>query len=54
MKEEAMRSGVGKDKFEEYAEVETTDAEGKMIKQRVDKMFLDMTDKENLAFRYVL
>ena len=54
MRDEALRSGVGKEKFEEYAEVETTDAEGRRIKQRVDKTFLDMTDKENLAFRYVL
>ena len=54
MREEAIRTGIGKEKYEEYAEVETRNGQGKMIKTRVDKAFLDMTDRENLAFRYVL
>ncbi|KAH8113932.1 MFS general substrate transporter [Phellopilus nigrolimitatus] len=40
--------------FDEFAMVEMTDKEGCVIRKRVDKMFLDLTDTENLAFRYVL
>ena len=34
--------------------VETRGKDGELIRSRVDKMFLDLTDRENLAFRYVL
>jgi hypothetical protein len=54
LKAEALSTGKGLDKFEDYAYLETTDEHGNMIKTRVEKAFLDMTDKENLAFRYVL
>lgn len=54
MKAEALGSGKGLDRFDDFAYLETMDANGKVIKMRVEKAFLDMTDKENLAFRYVL
>ena len=54
LKAEAQRTGKGLSAFEETAEVETADKDGKVIKMRVDKAYLDLTDKENLAFRYVL
>ena len=44
----------GSPEFEEYSLVETIDRDGKVVRRQVDKMFLDMSDKENLAFRYVL
>jgi len=39
---------------EEYGYVERPDEQGKLVKQRVDKALLDLTDRENLAFRYPL
>ena len=54
LKAEALATGKGVDKFEDYAYLETTDEHGNIINNRVEKAFLDMTDKENLAFRYVL
>ena len=54
LKAEAQRTGKGLSAFEETAEVETTDKDGRIIRTRVDKMYLDLTDKENLAFRYVI
>ncbi|KAI5118501.1 hypothetical protein M0805_004001 [Coniferiporia weirii] len=50
----AERTGVGKEDFEGFAYVDIRDAEGRPINTRVEKTFLDLTDKENLAFRYVL
>lgn len=54
MKAEARRKGVGAAAFEEYMTVETTDLDGGLRQRRVDKMYLDLTDGENLAFRYIL
>lgn len=54
MKAEAISRGEGLSRFEDYAIVDTTDKDGNPIQMRVDKMYLDLTDKENLAFRYVL
>lgn len=54
LKAEATRSGVGIALHEEHAVIDTTDLEGKGIRKRVDKMYLDLTDGENLAFRYAL
>jgi hypothetical protein len=51
---EAEATGKGLEHFQEHAYLETTDENGNIVKRRVDKAFLDMTDKENLAFRYVL
>lgn len=51
---EAEASGKGLERFENFAYLETTDEKGNVTKTKVDKAFLDMTDKENLAFRYVL
>lgn len=54
MKAEALRTGVSLAAFEEYSMVETTDDEGKVVRRKIDKMYLDLTDTENIAFRYVL
>ena len=54
MKREALRAGTNFAVFEEYMMVETTDSDGKVHQRKVDKMYLDLTDGENLAFRYVL
>ena len=54
MYEDARRSGRSTVEFEEWAEVQEVDDEGRLHRRRVDKMFLDLTDGENLAFRYVL
>jgi hypothetical protein len=44
-----------KEKFGEYGWLEVSDPKtGVMTKVRVEKRFLDMTDHENLNFRYVL
>lgn len=39
---------------EDYGYIEKVDSEGKMVRQKVDKGLLDMTDRENLSFRYAL
>ena len=54
MKEEAVRAGTSLAAYDEHAVVETTGAEEKEVRKRVDKMYLDLTDGENLAFRYAL
>ena len=51
---EAEASGKGAERFENFAYLETTDEKGSVTKTKIDKAFLDMTDKENLAFRYCL
>ncbi|KUI67325.1 putative transporter PB1C11.03 [Cytospora mali] len=48
---DALQDGIGKD---ESAFVDRLDASGHSVRQRVDKSMLDMTDRENLAFRYAL
>ena len=53
LKAEAEKTGIGREKFEDWAIVEV-EKDGKIVKEKVDKSFLDLTDKENLAFRYVL
>lgn len=40
--------------YEEYSWVDVPDKGGATRRERVEKRFLDLTDKENLAFRYVL
>lgn len=54
MKADAIRRGVGLAVFEEYSVVETVDIDGQGERKRIDRMYLDLTDGENLAFRYVL
>lgn len=58
MREESERTGEGKERFESWMEVEVEkrDEKGsvKTVREKVDKNFLDLTDGENLAFRYVL
>jgi len=50
----AKQTGEGLQQFEDFAYIDTTDADGKTIHTKVDKAMLDITDKENLAFRYIL
>ncbi|KAG8747216.1 hypothetical protein FRC10_001832 [Ceratobasidium sp. 414] len=40
--------------YEEHGYVERTDADGHVVRQKVDRGLLDLTDRENLSFRYVL
>jgi len=40
--------------YEEYSWVNVPAPGGGTMRERVEKRFLDLTDKENLAFRYVL
>lgn len=54
LRAEAERTGDGQEKFQSWAYVEIQGKDGAVSKRKVDKAFLDMTDKENLAFRYVL
>lgn len=45
----------GKHEYEEHdGYVERTDSNGQVVRQKVDRGLLDMTDRENLSFRYVL
>ena len=39
---------------EDYGYIGELDSEGKMVRHKVDKGMLDMTDRENLSFRYAL
>lgn len=39
---------------EDYGYVEKVDNQGQVIRQKVDKGMLDMTDRQNLTFRYAL
>lgn len=54
LRDEAEHTGVGREKFESWAYVEVEGPDGGLVRRKVDKAFLDLTDKENLAFRYVL
>ncbi|KAJ3554235.1 hypothetical protein NM688_g3211 [Phlebia brevispora] len=54
LRAEALQTGIGLAAHEQTAIVDTIDVEGKGIRKRVDKMYLDLTDSENLAFRYIL
>ncbi|KAB5593649.1 MFS general substrate transporter [Ceratobasidium theobromae] len=39
---------------DEYGYVEKADSDGQIIRQKVDKAMLDLTDRQNLSFRYAL
>ena len=39
---------------EEYGYLEKVDFEGQVVRQKINKGMLDMTDRQNLAFRYAL
>ncbi len=53
-KQDAQRTKTGLASHEEYALVTTAVTTGKGFRGRIDKMYLDLTDGENLAFRYVV
>ncbi|KAF8609182.1 MFS general substrate transporter [Ceratobasidium sp. AG-I] len=40
--------------YEEHGYVEKVNADGQVVRQKVDRGLLDLTDRENLSFRYVL
>lgn len=50
----AQATGEGLHEYEDFAYVDTVDEKGEKIRTKVEKAMLDITDKENLAFRYVL
>ena len=54
--DEAEREGIILDPeaYEETAEVQLYNAQGTPYMERIEKSLLDMTDRQNLAFRYVL
>lgn len=58
MREESEKTGEGRERFESWMEVEVEKKDEKggvrTVREKVDKNFLDLTDGENLAFRYVL
>ena len=39
---------------EEFGFVEKIDEQGQVLRKKMDKGLLDMTDRQNLAFRYAL
>ncbi|KAF8680063.1 MFS general substrate transporter [Rhizoctonia solani] len=39
---------------EDYGYVERVDSDGQIVRQKVDKGMLDLTDRQNLSFRYAL
>ena len=39
---------------EEYGYLEKVESEGQVVRQKINKGMLDMTDRQNLAFRYAL
>ena len=51
---DALKAAKQIDDDDEFGYVEKVDEHGNHIKERVDKALLDLTDKENLSFRYVL
>ncbi|TDL18719.1 MFS general substrate transporter [Rickenella mellea] len=51
---EAEASGKSLAAFDDMGYIGGVDENGKQVRIRVEKSMLDMTDKENLAFRYVL
>lgn len=50
----AQATGEGLHDFDDFAYVDTIDEKGEKIRTKVEKAMLDITDSENLAFRYVL
>lgn len=54
LRRQAEETGVGLSQFDDFAWFETKGEDGKITRIRVEKSLLDVTDKENLAFRYVL
>lgn len=54
-KENKRRDALGEVHVqEEYGYVERVDDKGHVRRQKVDRGMLDMTDRENLSFRYAL
>jgi hypothetical protein len=54
LKAEAEAAGQNLDEFSDIGYLDTIDESGKSIRVKVERALLDQTDKENLAFRYVL
>jgi len=50
---DAIQATSGKSDHE-FGYVERTGDDGQIIRQRVEKALLDITDRENMSFRYVL
>jgi len=50
---DAMQASLGKEQ-DMFGYVERVDEKGQVVRQKVEKALLDLTDRENLAFRYVL
>ncbi|CAE6506910.1 unnamed protein product [Rhizoctonia solani] len=48
---DALQAGQA---HEDYGYVERVDSDGQVVRQKVDKAMLDMTDRQNLSFRYAL
>jgi hypothetical protein len=53
-KENKLRDSEPYDDTWDDVVVRTTDGDGKVTEHKVDKEFLDLTDKQNREFRYVL
>ncbi|TDL22869.1 MFS general substrate transporter [Rickenella mellea] len=51
---EAEASGKSLDEFNDLGYLDTVDATGKAVRVKVERGLMDVTDRENLAFRYVL
>lgn len=52
--QDALASGKSLSDFDEFGYLELEDEKGVRVKRKVEKALLDITDKQNLAFRYVL
>lgn len=50
----AEASGGSLAEFDDIGDVKTINEKGDRVTMRVERALLDLTDKENLAFRYVL
>lgn len=53
-KENEKRDREGPDMTYDDVWVKVADSDGKIIEKKVDKAFLDLTDRQNRDFRYVL
>jgi hypothetical protein len=54
-KENERRDALQADQAQEdYGYVERVDSDGQVVRQKVDKGMLDLTDRQNLSFRYAL
>jgi len=54
LKAEAEASGTHQHEFDEYGYIDVHGPDGKIKREKVLKAYMDLTDKENLSYRYVL